>query len=44
LRTEAWHLDQNGIPLGANATTITTSVDGAPWSIFTNTITALYYY
>lgn len=43
-RTEAWHLDQNGIALGANSTTITTSVNGAPWSIFTNTITALYYY
>ena len=43
-RTEAYHLDQNGIPLGSVSTLITTSVNDNPWGIFTDTISALYYF
>jgi hypothetical protein len=35
--------NQNGNATSGNAHVLTTSVDAAPWAIFTNSITALYY-
>jgi hypothetical protein len=44
-RTQTWHLDQNGgASVSASSTLITTSVNDAPWGIFTDTISALYYF
>jgi hypothetical protein len=44
-RTQTWHLDQSGgASISASSTLITTSVNDAPWGIFTDTISALYYF
>jgi hypothetical protein len=36
--------NQGGNSVSANATSIATTVSGAPWAIFANTISALYYF
>ncbi len=44
-RTETYHYDQNdGVSISASSTLITTSVNDSPWGIFTDTISALYYF
>jgi hypothetical protein len=34
----------NGLRIGSHFMTLTTSVNGNPWAIFSNSITALYYF
>jgi hypothetical protein len=43
-RTQIYALDQNNITIGSSSTLITTSVNDNPWGIFTDTISALYYF
>jgi hypothetical protein len=43
-RTQTWHLDQAGMTSSGSSTLVTTSVNDNPWGIFTNTISALYYF
>jgi len=44
-RTQTWSLDQGGGgSVSASSTLVTTSVNDAPWGIFTDTISALYYF
>ena len=43
-RTETFHWDQAGTSTSATSTLITTSVNDAPWGIFTDTVSALYYF
>jgi hypothetical protein len=43
-RTQTWRLDQGGMSSSGSSTLVTTSVNDNPWGIFTDTISALYYF
>jgi hypothetical protein len=41
---ESVFVNQSGVTFTGTSDLLTTSVDAAPWAIFTNTVTALYYF
>lgn len=43
-RHEVWSVSQDNSSSSANATTLGTTVQSDPWALFTNTISAIYYF
>jgi hypothetical protein len=41
---ESYNLDVNGLRIGSRFMTLTTSVNGNPWDIFSESVAALYYF